>query len=325
MTMGPPQGNAVGATGESREPWTVRSMLRWIQNDFTARHMSTPRLDAELLLCVALQLDRVQLYMDFLRPLNQRELSDLRALVARRRANEPVSHLRGGKEFYGRWFTVNRSTLTPRPETETLVEIGLGDVHTWSAPRVLDMCTGSGAVGITVALEAPHAEVVVADVSAEALQVAKKNVHDHDLSTRISILEGDLFAPVSDAYEVILCNPPYVSEKEWEDLMPEVRLHEPPIALVSGEDGLDLMRRIATGAANHLQPGGVIHVEMGHQHQRAAVQLFEDTGDYGPIRVTKDLSGIPRFITAYRGTAPIGSRARSGQPSVDGSLTTGSG
>lgn len=288
------------ALGRVNEAWTIRRVLAWTAEDFAARGIASARLDAELLVAHALGLGRVQLYMDLDRPLNEAEREAIRALVKRRRAREPVAYIVGEKEFWGRRFRVTPSVLVPRPDTETLVERALAIVP--ADAHVLDLCTGSGIVGITIAAERPGVRATLTDVSEEALVVARANAEALGVADRVETRRGDLFDALEQgvSYELVTANPPYIPEKELATLAPEVREHEPRLALVGGADGLAMYRRIASGLAPFLAPGGVLLVEVGAGQAAQVERLFASEPWVASTARHRDLGGIERVVEARR-------------------------
>jgi release factor glutamine methyltransferase len=273
-------------------------MLGWMADDLGQRGIATARLDAELLLAHALGCERLALYLDMERPLGATELAGVRELVKRRRAREPVAYILGRREFWGRRFEVTPDVLVPRPETELLVEHGLarlGDRHA----AALDLCTGSGAVALSLAAERPGLTVDATDVSAGALAVAERNRAFHDLASRVALYQGDLFAalPAPRCYDLITANPPYIAERDWEALPPEVREHEPRVALLAGPEGLDVVRRIASEASRWLAPGGALMVEVGAGQAEAAAAALREAG-LVDVAARRDLAGIERVVVA---------------------------
>ena len=227
------------------------------------------------------------------------------ALVARRAAHEPVAYLLGEKEFYGRPFRVTHDTLIPRPETEGLVEAAL----TWlrqrarqhhAAARVVDIGTGTGCVAITLALEAgaqPGLTVTATDTSIDALAVARDNAIRLG-APGVDFRHGHLFAGSAPPFDLIVSNPPYVPGRDRDTLPPDVRLFEPPGALFSGEDGLDLIRELVPTARRGLAPGGALMLEIGVGQADDVRALLEAEG-FSRVQHQKDLQGIPRIITGH--------------------------
>ncbi len=282
-------------------------MLSWMTRDFIEHGVQSPRLDAELLLSHALACDRVKLYMDMPRPLDATELTAVRALVVRRRKREPVAYILGRREFYMRSFELTRDVLVPRPETEILVDRAL-EVLPADAERALDLCTGSGVIAVTLACERPSLRVDATDLSEPALQVARGNAERLGAADRIAFLHGDLFAalplplPLPDhaRYDLVVANPPYVAASELAELAPEVRQHEPPLALVSGEDGLDALRRLCAGVAQVLRPSGFALFELGAGQASAVCELLAREPALTGVSAHRDLAGIERVVQAQR-------------------------
>lgn len=291
-------GTAAGAS----ERWTVRRMAAWMAGDFASRALDSPRLDAEVLLAHALGCKRIDLYLDIDRPLAQEELGRVRELVRRRRARESVAHIVGHKEFWGRHIEVTPAVLVPRPETELLVELALA-ASVDRLERALDLCTGSGAVAVALALERPTARFDATDLSPAALEVARRNLERHALLERVTLHEGDLFAalPEPRRYDLVTANPPYISEGEWPALPPEVRDHEPRSALVAGPEGTEVHARIAASVGEWLAPGGIVFVEVG-AGQAPTVASSLQRGGFTHVEAHRDLRGIDRIVSAHRST-----------------------
>jgi release factor glutamine methyltransferase len=282
--------------------WTIDAVLRWAADDFRARGVDTPRLDAELLLGRALGAPRIQLFVDSKRPLAADELGRFRELVKRRRSREPVAYILGEREFYGRTFRVDRRVLVPRPDSEVLVETAL----TRTAPislsmRALDLCTGSGCIAISLARERPTASVLGVDISDDALAVARDNALRLG-AYNAAFRRGDLFAaldglgPKAARFDLVTANPPYIPAAEIDQLEPEVRDFEPRLALDGGADGLDFMRRIVTQAQAVLVPGGVLAVEVGAGEAPAVSELFAAAG-FDDVAVARDYARIERVVS----------------------------
>jgi release factor glutamine methyltransferase len=277
------------------DTWTPLKLLAWSQEWFAKKGVDAPRLTGELLLAHALGCDRVRLYLDFDKPLGDVELSAFRALVKRRADGEPTAYLVGKREFYGRPFRVGPAVLVPRPETELVVEGALAALP--DRGSALDLCTGSGAIGVTLALEKAGARVVATDLSAGALAVARENAAA--LGATVELLEGDLFfAPLAEGrrFDVIVSNPPYVPSGELPGLSREVQ-REPAMALDGGADGLALLRRIVAGAARWLAPGGTLVLEMHESHAEPLVVLCREAG-FATAEARRDLAGLWRFVLA---------------------------
>jgi release factor glutamine methyltransferase len=288
------------------EIWTIQRLLNWITEYFTKKGVDSPRLSAELLLCDVLKLERIQLYTFFDRIVQKPQLDALRALVQRAGEHEPVAYLVGRCEFYSLSLAITRDCLIPRPETELLVEQTIHFLRTRSGPQaVLDLCTGSGCIAAAVAKNVPDARVTATDVCEAALSVAAKNIQTHGLSERVQLLCGDLFDPVikgldAPAFDLIVSNPPYVSETEYAQLEKNVKDYEPKHALLAGTDGLDVFRRITAQVGEFLKPDGALMLEIGYTQGKAVCELLEQAGLFKDIHLKKDLAGHDRVAIALR-------------------------
>lgn len=277
--------------------WTVREVLSWTRERFSRDGLESARLDAEVLLAHALDMQRVGLYLDLDRPLDDSERGRYRALVSRRLQREPVAYLVGEREFWSRPFAVDARVLVPRPETEILVEQALVTLREFTAPRVLDVGTGSGAIAVTLAAERPDARVVATDVSAAALEVAAANADRHEVD--ITLHAGDLLEalPAQEApFQLVAANLPYVAPGDRDSLAPEL-LAEPTGALFAEDGGLALLKRLICAAPAHLQrPGGAVLLEVGMGQAPAVTKLMIDAGISDRVTVHRDLAGVDRVV-----------------------------
>jgi release factor glutamine methyltransferase len=263
---------------------------------FFERHgVESPRLTMELLLAHVLRKKRLDLYLEFERVLDEPTLATLRELVRRRVAGEPLQYLTGEAEFCGWKLAVDRRVLIPRPETEVLVEV----VAARRPASLVDVGTGSGCVAIALAKRLPEAEIWATDISAEALEVARGNAARHGLEKNVRFLAGDLLSalPSSVCVEAIVSNPPYIASGDWATLPKEVRDFEPALALRAGEDGLEIIRRLAINARRVLAPGGFVALEIGAGQRAAVEQLLGENG-LAVVDVMKDLQGHERVVVA---------------------------
>lgn len=286
---------------EAPKTWTIGSLVKWATDDFRARGIESPRLDAEVIVAFALGIDRTRVIIESQRPLEAGELALLRDLVKRRRAREPIAYLRGEREFYGRTFRVDPRVLIPRPDTEALVDVALArSAHVSLSMRLLDLCTGSGCVAITMARQRPTSRVLATDLSADALAVARENAYRLG-AYNVAFAQGDLFAgvPAGSQFDAITANPPYIPTGEIAGLMADVRDFEPRAALDGGADGLDLVRRIVAEAPAFLDEGGVLAMEIGAGEAPAVRDLFERHG-YRDVQVDRDYGKIERVVSGVR-------------------------
>lgn len=259
------------------------------------------RLDAELLLAHVLGVKRLDLYLQFERPLEPGEVEAYRTALRRRSAREPLQYITGEAAFRELTLAVDPRVLVPRPETELLVDAVLD----WLRERgssgsvALDLGTGSGAIAVSLLVEGPVARVVATDLSADALVVAAENAERAGVAGAVELRHGSLYAPIGggEEYDVIVTNPPYVPDPERETLMPEVRDHEPGVALFAGPDGLAVIRRIVAGAPAHLVAGGLLALEVGAGQAESVAALLRESGFTEP-RILHDLTGRERMVLA---------------------------
>lgn len=278
------------------------SVLEIIQKtaDFLGgKGVESPRLNAELLIGHALELKRMQLYLQFERLLTEAELEKIRPLVRRRALREPVQYILGTTDFHGLKLKVDRRALVPRPETERLVEMVVG-LCTQPPARVLDLGTGSGAIALALAAAFPAAEVTGLDTSEEALALAAENAASTALANRVKWVRSSWFEELDKEarFELIVGNPPYLSAVETAETLPEVRLHEPAAALTSSENGLADLRIILTHAVKFLAPGGLLALETGIA-QHAELVDFARANDFVRVESRQDLTRRDRFLLAW--------------------------
>jgi release factor glutamine methyltransferase len=281
-------------------PWTIGRLLDWTSRHFGARGVESARLDAELLLAHALSCSRTTLYTRYEDQPTEEQRDRFRELVQQRLKGRPVAHLRGRKEFFSLEFEVGPDVLVPRPDSEWIVTECLTLAKSMPSPSILDVGTGSGCLAIAVAAGHKGAALTAIDVSEAAMAVARRNADRHHLAGRIRFLHGDLFAPLqsSERFEFILSNPPYIPRSQLATLAPEVRDHEPRLALDGGDDGFVVIDRLIAGAGNHLRPGGHLIVEIGYDQEHSARQRFLVHGGYELARTVHDHAGHPRVLKA---------------------------
>ncbi len=275
------------------ETWTLLKLLRWTTDYFTEKGVDNPRLDAELLLAHVLKLDRVGLYLNYDRPLAATELDTIRPLVKRRGQREPLQYLLGLTEFWSLEFKVSPAVLIPRADTEILVEEALA--RAGSEGQLLDVGTGSGAIVISLASELPDWQMTGLDISPEALAIARENIEINQVADRVQLLEGDLAELPTQEYDLIVSNPPYIAQREWDELMPEVRCFEPQLALLAKNDGLECYQQLAAQAPSRLKTGGWLLVEIGYQQAEAVKELLAASGLVN-VFVRDDYSSQPRVV-----------------------------
>jgi release factor glutamine methyltransferase len=279
---------------------TVLEVLQSTTGYFQKRNIESPRLNAEHLLAHVMGRKRIDLYLDFERSLPESELTPLRELVKRRGSGEPLQHLLGTVDFCGRSFRCDTRALVPRPETEQLVELVISHFKSEIAhSRMVDVGTGSGVIALTLAAEFPNAEVVAADISEDALMLARENAGRLGLAERVSFLRSNLLEDVQPDFNLIVANLPYVSTEDRQNLSREV-LHDPEVALFAGARGDELVRQLIAQAPTWLRPDGMLVMEIGiSQSETLAAALAEK--NYRDIWTEKDYSGVIRFLFARYG------------------------
>ncbi len=287
------------------EAWTIKKLLDWMVGHFAEKKIESPRLTAELLLSFVLGMERVELYMHFDQPVKKPQLDKLHTLVNRCTQNEPVQYLTGRCEFYSLSLKVAPACLIPRPETELLVERAIEFLRgRQDRQYVCDLCTGCGCIAIAIAKNFVDAKIIATDICDKALRIAAQNIAKYKLEERIELLQGDLFEPIISQldvreFDLIVCNPPYVSRAEYEKLDAKVKT-EPRLALDGGADGLDIYRRIAADVGGHLKKGGALLLEIGFMQGQQVKKLLEGTNAFGPIKVEKDFSNNDRIVITIK-------------------------
>lgn len=281
----------------------MQSVLEILQKTtafFEQKGVPEARLQAERLMAHTLDCRRLDLYLQFERPLTEDQLAKLRPLVSRRAKREPLQYIIGDTEFYGLTLKCDPRALIPRPETEELAELLVEHYGDPPPPTVLDLGTGTGALALALASVWKDAAVTAVDVGPDALALAQENAEANELAARMSFLESDWFAGVGGTtFDLIVSNPPYLTEEEMTTAEPEVTGHEPTGALVSGADGLDDLRTIFSTAPKHLNAGGLLAVETGIAQHDTLAELAGQAG-FAKWESKKDLSGRPRFFWAWR-------------------------
>jgi release factor glutamine methyltransferase len=300
----------------------VRAALKEGIARLRASKVPSYTLAAELLLMHTLDRDRTWLYTNPENPLDSATAEKYFALVARRAAGEPTQYLTGKQEFWGLEFEVTPAVLIPRPETEHVVEVALErlgprgikiDMKTGAPSPLLhiaDVGTGSGCLAVALAHDLPHAEIIATDISAPALEVARRNAARHKVSERIHFVETNLLEGISVSpratrhpplgFDLIVSNPPYIAHADAPSLPTEVRDHEPRSALFGGTTGVETYARLIEQAGAQLGPGAILVLELGYDSADAVRKMLDTERRWADIRVTNDLAGIPRVIAAER-------------------------
>ncbi len=318
------------------QAWTIQKLLNWITAHFTEKGVDSARLSAELLLSHVLEMKRIELYTQFDKAVTKPQLDQLHDLVERAGRHEPIQYLIGKTEFYSLELNITPDCMVPRPETELLVERAIEFLRarpvrnsTMGTPLetpkksltgqkgrisngartgtqlVCDLCTGSGCVAVAIARNYPDADIIATDISDAALKTAAGNVEKYQLKGRIKLLCGDLFEPLVpqldvSKFDLIVCNPPYVSTPEFEALDQNIKEYEPKLALSAGVDGLGIYRRIIEKADGFLKADAALMLEIGYSQGQAVRELLEDAGCFSEIMVEKDFHDNDRIVTAKK-------------------------
>jgi len=279
---------------------SVLEILRKTIECFEKKSVPEAKLNAERLIAHALKCSRLDLYLQFERPLTDAELDQLRPLVLRRAKREPLQYILGDTEFFGLTIQCDRRALIPRPETEELAEQLIDYFGPTPPDRVLDLGTGTGALALALASAWPKAAVTAVDLCTDALSLARENAAANDLSERIELGESNWFSAMDRrTFDLIVGNPPYLTTGEMTSAEPEVVQHEPARALVSGADGMDDLRTILAAAPGYLAPGGLLAVETGIAQHHALATLAQEAG-FARSESKKDLSHRARFFWLWK-------------------------
>lgn len=304
---------------------TVLEVIQRTTSFLAKKGVESPRLQSELLLAHVLGLQRMQVYLNFERELTQAQEEAMRQLVIRRGQREPLQHLVGSTSFCGLEIEVNRSVLIPRPETELLAEQGwlflnqrakevleqagtrAGSLKSDTGPLALDFGTGSGCLAIALASKCPTSAITALDISPEALETARRNAARHGVDNRIDFLlsNGLEAVPADGQFDLIIANPPYIPSAEIPLLEPEVREHDPRLALDGGADGLQAYRHLAAAGTKLLKPGGKLMVEFGDGQEVRLQELFAQE-KWVVEAVRDDYTGRPRLLMARKSNQPAG-------------------
>ena len=302
--------------------WTIKAALDWTVGYLESKHDANPRLSAEWLMSEATGLSRIELYVNYEKPLSMDERDVLRGYVARRAAGEPLQLISGTAPFRYLTLKVAPGVLIPRPETEVLVSEALAELHLpriadhvqvgeegeeiisaqLPSLRVLDVCTGSGCIACAIASEYPAAKVLALDIADEALRLAKENVEILELEDRVEVRKSNLLQSLSEeeqgSFDLLISNPPYIPTAVLQGLDREVTDFEPRLALDGGEDGLDLARILIKESLNVLKPNGVLALELFEGHLDEAALLANEAG-FMEVRIVRDLANRPRVLIAH--------------------------
>lgn len=259
------------------------------------------RADAALLLRHVLCISQAELYAYKERPLTRPQIRQYNALVTERLQGRPIQYITGQQEFFGLPFRVTPDVLIPRPETEHLVEAAIARLHTYAAPRIVDVGTGSGAIAIALAHAMPHSHIVALDISPAALAIAEQNAQTNGIAKRIRFIESDLLAAVAgERFDAVISNPPYVALSERATLAKEVREYEPALALFAGATGFEIYERLIAEASAALDSNGWLLMEIGHGQKNSIANLLQN---WNAVEFIPDLQGIPRVVLGRKSKA----------------------
>lgn len=285
------------------DAWTVGRLLTWTTDFLKSKGADSPRLDAEVLLAHARGCQRIELYTAFEEEPSEAVRTTFRELVGKRAKGMPVAYLVGRREFFSLNFDVTPDVLIPRPETETLVVRAIDLAKTLTGDiRIADIGTGSGIIAVTVAKQVKNAQVTAVDISPAALEVSRRNAEKHGVAERIDFVESDLFAavPSGQKFDMVLSNPPYVATSEMVTLPADVRDFEPHLALDGGVNGTEVIERLVPQAAERLNSGGWLLIEVGADNAMQVEGLMRASSSFELEETIKDVAGLPRVVQAKK-------------------------
>ena len=274
----------------------LKKSIEYVQS----KGIKEAKLDTELIFSEVLNYDRMMLTLSFTREITETEKEKIREMLKKRAVDKlPVQYILGYEEFYGRRFEVNKAVLIPRPETERLVEECIKRLTETNGKYVLDIGAGSGAIGVSIAKELPNTKVLACDLSEDALEVAKHNAEKLE-ATNIKFVKSDVFSEIKyKEFDLIVSNPPYIPQEEYENLQVEVKLHEPQMALTDTKDGYYFYKKISREAPNFLKRGGILAFEVGY-NQSEEIKLFMEKQGFKNVVVIKDYEGIDRMVIGVK-------------------------
>jgi release factor glutamine methyltransferase len=286
---------------EVLKQWRILDLIKVSEETLRLKAIANPRLNAELLLADTLKTSRINLYLDFEKPLTDSELTEFREKIKRRLKHEPLQYIRGFSEFYGMRFKVNSSVLIPRPETELLVEKCIEAASKFTNPKILEIGTGSGCISIAVASKT-ECSIDAIDINDEALVIAQENSGSNHTKDKINFANMDFLSDFSEfgKYDIVISNPPYIPKNEFEDLMPEVRDYEPEVALTDSGDGLGFYRKIFDCAKSTSKPLHIL-LEIGDGKKEIIEKLVEQYG-FTSHNFHNDMMNIPRVLEINTGS-----------------------
>ena len=283
----------------AEETWTIHRLLHWTSDFFQKKGIEKPKLEAEILLAHAMNIKRIELYTAFETEPNETQRTIFRDFVKRRGSGEPTAYLTASKEFYSLNFTVDRNVLIPRPETEDLVLHTLDTIKTYTEGSTLviaDVGTGSGIIAVTLAKRLPQeisAKMIALDISSEALNVARCNAETHDVADQIEWRQSDLLEQVSETLDIVVSNPPYISQSEYDALPVDIKNFEPKEALLAGAKGTEVIERLIQQASTRLRSGGHLLMEVSPMIAESVDELLRG---WHNVQVLPDSAGRQRIV-----------------------------
>ena len=284
----------------AEETWTVNRLLAWTRDFFKKKGIEKPQLESEILLAHAMNIKRIELYTAYETEPTEAQRTMFRDFVKRRGNGEPSAYLTGSREFYSLSFKVDRSVLIPRPETEDLVLQTLDVLNASTeknAPVIADIGTGSGIIAVTLAKRMPErltaAKIIAVDISTEALNVARSNAETHGVADRIEFRQSDLLEQVSETLDVVVSNPPYISQSEFEALPPDVKNFEPKAALLAGAKGTEVIERLISQSVDRLRSGGHLLLEVSPMIAQSVANLLLG---WNNVQIVPDSAGRQRVV-----------------------------
>lgn len=307
-------------TQSTNKTWTTRHLLTWMNDAFTTNDLDSPRRMTEMLMAHILGVERLKLYMDPDRPSTPLERDSLRGLVKRALDHEPIQYLVGEESFFTMRFKVDKRVLIPRPSTLTIVEEvlqharknpdsnSLRESDAGIGMMITDVCTGSGCIAAALAKHLPGARVVASDISQDALDCAKENIELHKLSDRVELVQGNLLEPIQShpvagsagALRYFVSNPPYIPDSEWDSVEPNVKDHEPTLALRAKDDGMEFVIPLINEAPALLSSGGLLLIELASVCAQTALGLANNHPDLTQAHIAKDSDGLDRVLIATK-------------------------
>lgn len=281
---------------------TIHDILNESTKALEGVDIPSARLDAEVLLAFCLECDRLEFLKNAEMTLKENQLVEFKTLLARRLQWEPVAYITGRKEFWTFSLEVNKDVLIPRPDTEIIVEetINVCSKIDSSEINILDIGTGSGAISLALAKEIANGKITATDISTSALALARKNARILKMEDKIDFRQGNLFEPVKGLFDIIVCNPPYIAEEEYEELPKGVKDYEPQIALLAGKNGLEFYEKLIYQAPGYLKKNGWLLLEIGAKQEKAVCKLLEESGFFDGVTMRRDYAGLPRVVRARR-------------------------